>query len=78
MTKAESACTWQLNLGSNVQETAGVTTDVANDPTVGSSQLPCFCTMCGDQIRCAECGEADGEDSDISLSDMEALDLSDS
>ncbi|ETN39089.1 uncharacterized protein HMPREF1541_05311, partial [Cyphellophora europaea CBS 101466] len=30
----EPACTFRKEFGSNVTETAGVTTDVANDPTV--------------------------------------------
>jgi hypothetical protein len=33
-----------------------VTTDVANDPTVGDTSLDVyFCTMCGDALRCADC-----------------------
>jgi hypothetical protein len=56
----DNACTYRNHLGSTVTETAGVTTDVANDPTVrdDSLMLPCFCTMCGDQIRCRGCGES--------------------
>ncbi|EXJ92931.1 hypothetical protein A1O3_01487, partial [Capronia epimyces CBS 606.96] len=57
-TTHDSACTYRHQLGSTVQETAGVTTDVANDPTVGSapSELPCFCTLCGNQLKCGQCG----------------------
>lgn len=46
-------------MGSTVTETAGVTTDVANDPTVGdnSPEFPVFCTMCGEQLRCKTCDE---------------------
>ena len=64
----DNACTYRNQLGSTVTETAGVTTDVANDPTVrdDSLMLPCFCTMCGDQIRCGGCGEPALEESDVS------------
>lgn len=31
---ANASCTFRRELGSNVTETAGVTTDVSNDPTV--------------------------------------------
>jgi len=37
VTKHDSACTYRNHLGSTVTETAGVTTDVANDPTVGAA-----------------------------------------
>jgi DNA-directed RNA polymerase subunit M/transcription elongation factor TFIIS len=64
----DNACTYRNQLGSTVTETAGVTTDVANDPTVrdDSLMLPCFCTMCGGQIRCGGCGESALEESDMS------------
>ncbi|KAK5058867.1 hypothetical protein LTR84_011131 [Exophiala bonariae] len=39
-TTHDSACTFRQQLGANVQETAGVTTDVANDPTVADEMLP--------------------------------------
>lgn len=67
-TTHDSACTYRQQLGATVQETAGVTTDVANDPTVGSasSELPCFCTLCGNQLKCSDCGDDIIEDSDIS------------
>lgn len=69
VTKHDSACTYRQHLGSTVTETAGVTTDVANDPTVGSptSEMPSFCTLCGDQIRCFECGKPPLEESDCSI-----------
>lgn len=41
------------NLVNTTSETAGVTQDVASDPTVS---LPDFCTLCGDCITCSECG----------------------
>lgn len=54
------------DISSTVGATAGVTAEVAQDPTVGLSQstpqasaseeLPC-CTMCGMDIVCVECGE---------------------
>ncbi|KAJ4502852.1 hypothetical protein HRR81_001080 [Exophiala dermatitidis] len=67
-TTHDSACTYRHQLGSTVQETAGVTTDVANDPTVGSAlpELPCLCTLCGDPLKCGKCGLQATEDSDQS------------
>lgn len=49
---ATSHCVFQNKLHSQVGDTAGVTTDVGSDPTVGA---PIFCTMCGDDIRCSIC-----------------------
>ena len=57
ITETDPACTYRHHLGSTVTETAGVTTDVANDPTVGDTSLEVyFCTMCGDVLRCRDCG----------------------
>lgn len=76
-TTHDSACTYRQQLGATVQETAGVTTDVANDPTVGSAPsellLPCLCTLCGEQLRCKECGSEVMEDSDSSEISMSSL-----
>jgi DNA-directed RNA polymerase II subunit RPB9 len=54
------------DISSTVGATAGVTAEVAQDPTVGlshsssqaslSEELPC-CTMFGMDIVCVECGE---------------------
>ncbi|KIV92268.1 hypothetical protein, variant 2 [Exophiala mesophila] len=64
-TTHDSACTFRQHLGATVQETAGVTTDVANDPTVRDSpptessdlfSSPHLCTLCGDQLKCFQCG----------------------
>ena len=54
-------------IASSVGDTAGITQDVAQDPTVGLSRslsqttladlLPGLCTMCGQDILCVECGE---------------------
>lgn len=53
-------------MGATVTETAGVTTDVANDPTVGDSSLEVyFCTMCGDALRCGACGICAVDDSGV-------------
>ncbi len=71
-------------IASTVGATAGVTAEVAQDPTVGpshpmsedaqSEDFPC-CTMCGMPIMCTECGEEsapgfmlEAEDPEASLS----------
>lgn len=38
---AEPSCTFRREYGTNVTETAGVTTDVSNDPTLPRSQTQC-------------------------------------
>ncbi|KAI1625025.1 putative DNA directed RNA polymerase II 15 kDa subunit [Exophiala viscosa] len=48
MTTHDSACTYRQQLGATVQETAGVTTDVANDPTLPRTSQ-----------RCPRCRETD-------------------
>ncbi|KAF3480453.1 uncharacterized protein GIQ15_05800 [Arthroderma uncinatum] len=50
---ATSYCVFQNKLHSQVGDTAGVTQDVGNDPTVG---LP-FCLLCGEEICCDFCGD---------------------
>jgi DNA-directed RNA polymerase II subunit RPB9 len=64
--EAPSSCVMRHEISSTVGATAGVTAEVAQDPTVGLShsgpqasgpeELPC-CTMCGMDIVCVECGE---------------------
>ncbi|KAF2126026.1 hypothetical protein P153DRAFT_369402 [Dothidotthia symphoricarpi CBS 119687] len=66
--EAPSSCVMRHEIASTVGATAGVTAEVAQDPTVGLSHsvsqaslspnedLPC-CTMCGMDIMCVECGE---------------------
>lgn len=67
--EAPSSCVMRHEIASTVGATAGVTAEVAQDPTVGSSpsdaqavqdalseEVPC-CTMCGLPIMCDECGE---------------------
>lgn len=49
---ATSHCVFQNRLNSQVGDTAGVTTDVGSDPTVGA---PVFCTVCGGEIICVVC-----------------------
>ena len=56
--KATSACVYRNNLDTSIGETAGVTTDVGSDPTVG---LPDFCTLCGQPISCVHCENVLGE-----------------
>ena len=58
---AEASCTYRNQLGSTVTETAGVTTDVANDPTVGTSPErhdPSHCSRCGELVMCNRCGKS--------------------
>ena len=67
--EAPSSCVMRHEIASTVGATAGVTAEVAQDPTVGhslseaqaaqaalSEEMPC-CTMCGMPIMCEECGE---------------------
>jgi DNA-directed RNA polymerase II subunit RPB9 len=64
--EAPSSCVMRHEIASTVGATAGVTAEVAQDPTVGPSdptsqnaapeEIPC-CTMCGQDIVCIECGE---------------------
>lgn len=56
--KATSACVYRNNLDTSIGETAGVTTDVGSDPTVG---LPDFCTLCGQPMSCVYCENVLGE-----------------
>ncbi|KAF2015385.1 hypothetical protein BU24DRAFT_461634 [Aaosphaeria arxii CBS 175.79] len=65
--EAPSSCVMRHEIASSVGDTAGITQDVAQDPTVGISQtlsnttlsesFPGLCTMCGQDIVCIECGE---------------------
>jgi DNA-directed RNA polymerase II subunit RPB9 len=69
---AQSACVMRHEIASTVGDTAGITQDVAQDPTVRLSEslsdaslseqpVPGFCTMCGQEIFCEICGqESDG------------------
>ncbi|KAI8942227.1 hypothetical protein NX059_000310 [Plenodomus lindquistii] len=64
--EAPSSCVMRHEIASTVGATAGVTAEVAQDPTVRlpeydsqaalNEEMPC-CTMCGMPIMCAECGE---------------------
>jgi DNA-directed RNA polymerase II subunit RPB9 len=75
-------------IASSVGDTAGITQDVAQDPTVGLSQslsqstlgeaFPGFCTMCGQDIVCEDCGEEtvpglvlEADDEDASPADLQ-------
>ena len=58
---APSSCVYRNTLSNTVGETAGVTQDVASDPTVCRdshllSTLP-LCTMCGEVMLCPRCGD---------------------
>lgn len=66
---APSACVMRNEIASSAGDTAGVTADIGQDPTVGLSRsfsraslmeldgFPNFCTMCGQDIVCVDCGE---------------------
>lgn len=74
---AESLCVYRNELSNTVGETAGITQDVGQDPTVcgekdddvvvvgggderkveGDEVAPDLCTLCGQTIACAVCGE---------------------
>lgn len=56
-------------IASSAGDTAGVTSDIGQDPTVGLTRsfsraslmemdgFPNFCTMCGQDIVCVDCGD---------------------
>ena len=69
--ESNSACAWRNQLNSAVTATAGEIEDVASDPTVG---VPCFCTLCGEELRCGSCGGLVEEDAlDTSASETSKL-----
>ncbi|KAF2400711.1 hypothetical protein EJ06DRAFT_529828 [Trichodelitschia bisporula] len=53
---ATTACIYNNTISSTVGDTAGITQDVGQDPTVGL-HIPDFCTLCGQEIRCEICGQ---------------------
>ncbi|GAD93118.1 DNA directed RNA polymerase II 15 kDa subunit, putative [Paecilomyces variotii No. 5] len=56
---ASSYCVYQNKLNSQVGDTAGVTQDVASDPTVG---VPELCLYCGEELTCSICGDTETSD----------------
>jgi hypothetical protein len=76
---SEPTCIQRTELGSTATATAGTTTDVANDPTVGDTpdEMPLFCAMCGGELRCNECGQGTLGDSEA-IDQVEAADDSES
>ena len=46
-------------IASTTGDTAGVTADLGQDPTVGLTYeaFPFLCTMCGQDIICEDCGQ---------------------
>ncbi|EEP75954.1 predicted protein [Uncinocarpus reesii 1704] len=60
---ATSHCVFQNKLNSQVGDTAGVTQDVASDPTVG---LP-FCTLCGEQITFEQSDQSGDDECQMDL-----------
>ncbi|KAH8176615.1 RNA polymerases m/15 kd subunit domain-containing protein [Sarocladium implicatum] len=62
--QAESTCVFRNFLSTEAGETAGVTTDVASDPTVSdcdSHLSPIMCLSCDAIIACDTCGVPDGD-----------------
>ena len=57
--EATSSCVFRNYLSTNVGETAGVTQDVGNDPTVGPTLF--LCLLCGTNIV----AEEEAEDNDV-------------
>jgi DNA-directed RNA polymerase II subunit RPB9 len=67
--EAPSACVMRNEIASSAGDTAGVTSDIGQDPTVGLTRsfsraslmeldgFPNFCTMCGQDIVCVDCGD---------------------
>jgi len=69
---AKTACVHRRKLQNTIGETAGVTQDLGNDPTVGThlnraifssedeimSDFSSYscCTLCGEEIMCTQCG----------------------
>jgi DNA-directed RNA polymerase II subunit RPB9 len=51
-----SACVYRNDLANTVGDTAGITQDVGQDPTVCSPFLE-LCTVCGTEITCEKCGK---------------------
>jgi DNA-directed RNA polymerase II subunit RPB9 len=52
-----SACVYRNELTNTVGETAGITKDLGQDPTVGEDFPPDMCTLCGREILCQVCGK---------------------
>ncbi|KAF2795608.1 hypothetical protein K505DRAFT_348517 [Melanomma pulvis-pyrius CBS 109.77] len=81
--EASSSCIMRHEIASSVGDTAGITQDVAQDPTVGLSrslshttlgeEFPGFCTMCGQDIVCEECGEESAPGLVFEADDEDAL-----
>lgn len=70
---ASSYCVYQNKLNSQVGDTAGVTTDVGSDPTVGPPRflyIPGFCCLCAEEITCYICGNLP----EAAASEKEAID----
>lgn len=78
---AKESCVYRNDLSNTVGETAGITQDVGSDPTVGEDlsmsqtlqdPMP-VCTMCGQEITCEECGEAEAEGLFLEVDDPERV-----
>lgn len=76
-----TSCVYRNDLSNTVGETAGITQDVGSDPTVGEDvsmsqtlQEPMpVCTMCGQEIVCEECGEAEAEGLFLEVNDPDSV-----
>ncbi len=81
-TPATSNCVCRNDLSTAVGETSGVTQDIGQDPTVGAHfSFPDMCTVCGDEIRCDDCGKPTASgcwlevDDDVECEDDDGADL---
>ena len=68
---ATSSCVFRNELSNTVGETAGITQDVGSDPTVGCFHL---CIMCGQEILCEICENAEAEGLVFEVEDQDMVD----
>ena len=52
-----TTCVYRNELSNSVGDTAGITQDIGQDPTVRSDFCPDICTVCGQEIICVRCNK---------------------